>query len=119
MSLFQYVHAFILKGTTAAPASRFSIAQDDCDWFKNTKKLECFFPFATEVMSADRPSSSTDTLLCGHGAGCARLRLYGETELLTKEVEWVSASKEFPEDVFWVAECERFMEMFSVVEMAA
>lgn len=37
---------------------------------------------------------------------------------LTKEVsERVSASKEFSEDVVWVSECERFLEMISVVEM--
>ena len=37
---------------------------------------------------------------------------------LTKEVsKRVSASKEFPEDVVWVSECERFLEMISVVEM--
>lgn len=45
--------------------------------------------------------------------------LYTEIERLTKKVcKWVSATEEFPEDVFWVAECEAFMEMVSVVEMA-
>ena len=45
--------------------------------------------------------------------------LHTETIRLTEKVcKRVSASEEFPEDVVWVTECERFVEMISVVEMS-
>lgn len=45
--------------------------------------------------------------------------VYTEEVLLTKKVcKWVSATKEFPENIFWVAECELFVEMISIVEMS-
>lgn len=42
------------------------------------------------------------------------IRVERRTEKVCKRV---AASEEFPEDVLWVAECERFMEMVSIVEM--
>lgn len=45
--------------------------------------------------------------------------LYTETLWLTKKVcKWVSATKEFPEDIIWVAECELFVEVISIVKVA-
>lgn len=55
----------------------------------------------------------TDELLVMHQL------FYTDRVLLTKQVcKWVSATEEFPEYIFWVAECELFMEMLSIVEMA-
>lgn len=44
---------------------------------------------------------------------------YTQIVLLTKKVrKWVSATKEFPEDIVRITECEWLVEMLSIVEMA-
>lgn len=51
-------------------------------------------------------------------AGVEAPTCYIWVEVLTKKVcKWVPASEEFPEDVLWVAERERFLEVVTIVEM--
>lgn len=58
----------------------------------------------------------------GSGSAVNRCRRWGMAARSLRRTEevckWVAASEEFPEDVIWVAECEMFVEMLSVVEMA-